>query len=260
MSRTSSVSLLAFSLVALPCAAHAEGSYRPLPYYQDWSDTTLISANNNWLAVPGVIGYRGDGLVSVDGASPSAIVAAGTGTPVHVLANQSNPNTLTSGGVAEFELSDAVVALQGSSTADAPFLLLHLDTLGWRDLSVSYLLRDVDGSMDNAVQPVAFQYRVGQGGEFINLASAFVADATQGATAGLLTPVSVALPEATWSVPQLQLRFITANAAGGDEWVGIDNISVSGAAVAAVPEPGEWLMMASGLAMLVLCARRRIRA
>ena len=45
---------------------------------------------------------------------------------VDVIANQTTPNTLATGGVAEFHLTDPVVALQGSGTADAPYVLLHL--------------------------------------------------------------------------------------------------------------------------------------
>ena len=41
---------------------------------------------------------------------------------VDVNVNQTNPNTNTTGGVAEFEIANAVVALQGSGTADAPNL------------------------------------------------------------------------------------------------------------------------------------------
>ena len=79
-----------------------------------------------------------------------------------MIANQTNPNTFTNGGVAEFDgIPNPVVALQGSGTADAPHLVLALDTTGLANVSVAYNLRDIDGSADNAVQPVALQYRVG---------------------------------------------------------------------------------------------------
>ncbi|GAB4176920.1 MAG: hypothetical protein OHK0026_08320 [Rhodocyclaceae bacterium] len=258
MLRKSAVCIALASLALAVPAAQADSSPRALPFFQDWSDVSLIAVSDDWSAVPGFVGHRGDGLVSSAGADPSAILAPGTGTPVQVIANQSNPNTLISGGVAEFELADPVVALQGSSTADAPFLLLTLDTRGWRDIDVSYVVRDLDASMDDAVQPLALQYRLGGSGDFVNLASAFVADATAGSAAGLATPVSLRLPAAAAGAALLELRFITANAAGNDEWIGVDSISLTGSPVASVPEPGEWMLMLSGLGLLGFTLRRRL--
>jgi len=259
MLRRSSVAILLFPLSVSPLAANADSTYRSLPFFQDWSDTAMIKANNDWTGVPGILGYRGDNLVTTDGGNPATIVAPGVGTPFSIIANQANPHSLASGGIAEFELADPSVALQGSSTADAPFLLLHLDTRGWHDIHVQYQLRDLDGSSDNAVQPVALQYRLGESGDFTNLAAAFVADATAGPSlVGLMTPVSTVLPVFAAGADHLQLRFITANAVGSDEWVGVDRISISGTPVAAVPEPGEWLLMLSGLGILGLMSKRRL--
>ncbi len=49
-------------------------------------------------------------------------------------------------GIAEFELANPVVAFQGSGTADAPHLVIHLNTLGRSSIQIAYNLRDVDGS------------------------------------------------------------------------------------------------------------------
>ena len=57
---------------------------------------------------------------------PLAVLHTGD---LDVFADQTN-TAITNGGVAEFELADPVVALQGSGTADAPYLLFHLDTTG----------------------------------------------------------------------------------------------------------------------------------
>jgi hypothetical protein len=43
-----------------------------------------------------------------------------------------------------------------------------------------------------------------------------------------VTPVSATLPAACDNQPLVQVRWITANAVGNDEWVGIDDISVTG--------------------------------
>ena len=56
-----------------------------------------------------------------------------------------------------------------------------------------------------------------------------MADATNGPSdATLVTPVSVTLPTAANNQPVVQLRVITADANGPDEWVGIDDIAITG--------------------------------
>ncbi len=145
-----------------------------------------------------------------------------------VVANQTSPNTFATGGVAEFALANPTIALNGSGTADAPYILLALSTAGQSVIRVSYTLRDLDGSVDNAIQPVALQFRVGSTGPFTNVPAGFVPDATTGPSlAGLETPVSVVLPAAAEDQSELQVRIITANAVGNDEWVGIDDITVT---------------------------------
>lgn len=205
--------------------------YRTLvnsPFTQDWTDIGLITADDNWSGVPRIVGYRGDDLATATGADPQTIT--GDGTPVvDVNANQINPNTFNAGGVAEFEIANPVVALTGSGTADAPFLLIYLNTVGVANVNVSYNLRDLDGSVDNAIQQVALQYRVGTTGAFTNIPAGYVADATTGpSSATQVTPINVTLPTAAENQSQVQLRIITTNAIGNDEWVGLDDISISG--------------------------------
>ena len=60
----------------------------------------------------------------------------------------------------------------------------------------------------------------------------YVADATSGpGEATQVTRVSVNLPAAADGQPLVQVRVITTNAAGQDEWVGIDDIEASAASV-----------------------------
>lgn len=220
-------SIIALSLMAASVPALADALYQPLPFNQDWSDTSLLSANDDWSRVPGIIGYRGDNLTSATGVNPQTILAPGS-MVVDVNVNQKSPDSFTTGGVSEFELDNPSIALQGSTIADASFILLHFDTRGQQNIRVAYTLRDLDGSADNAVQPVALQYRIGDSGNFIDIPEAYVADATEGpGLSGKQTPVSVILPAAANNQAQLQLRIITSNAVGSDEWVGIDDISVS---------------------------------
>jgi uncharacterized protein len=211
---------------ALPVAA--DTSAQTLPFSQNWTNIGLITTDNNWDGVPGIIGYRGDAMVGSTGVDPQTVVADGSSTPVNVIANQTSPNTLTTGGVAEFQITDPVVALQGSGTARAPHIVLSLNTTGASNVTVAYNVRDIDGSADNATQAVALQYRVGATGTYTNLPGGFVADATTGpSVATQVTPVSVTLPPAAENQPIVQVRIITTDAVGSDEWVGIDDIVVT---------------------------------
>ena len=228
--------LLAAFVVAVQLA-RADGVYQSLPYSQDWSNTALITANDDWAGVPGVIGYRGDGLTSVNDVDPQTVLGQESPLVVDVNANQTNPNTFTTGGVTEFQLTNSVVALTGSGTADAPYVVFHVNTAGLSNINVSYNLRDLDGSTDNAVQQVALQYRIGETGNFSNVPAGYVADATTGPSlATLVTPVNVTLASSAGNQPQLQVRVITTNATGNDEWVGIDDVSITGTAAEQAPQ------------------------
>ena len=215
-------------VVSVALRSVANDTPQAVPLVQKWSDASLIATDNDWSKVPGFVGYRGDKLTTKIGVNPQQIVSDGMNSAVSVFANQSKPNSFRSGGVAEFDgIPDPVVALKGSQTASAPFLLLNLNTKGKKNVGVGYTLRDLDGSVNNAVQPVAFQYRLGTNGNFIDIPTAYVADATTGPNlATQATPVVVMLPVEAWDQYHLQVRWITANAEGSDEWVGIDDIAV----------------------------------
>jgi uncharacterized protein YdeI (BOF family) len=231
---------MALSLVFTASSpAFANSTAQTLPFSQNWTNTSLITTNDNWSGVAGIMGYLGDfdpSSTPVTGVDPQTILNEGT-TSVDVIANQTNPNTLSSGGVAEFDtLANPVVALQGSGTADAPYILINLDTSGKMNIQVSYNVRDIDGAVDNAIQPVALHYRLGSSGTWTNLPGGFIADATTGPSlATLVTPVSVTLPSDADNNSQVQVRVMTANAVGSDEWVGIDDISVTGSDLDVAP-------------------------
>jgi len=208
-----------------------------VPLVQKWTGAALITTDNDWSHIPGFVGYRGDKLTTKIGTNPQMIVSGGTDTSVCVLANQSKPNSFRTGGVAEFDgISDPVVALKGSQTASAPFLLLNLNTKGKKNVGIGYTLRDLDGSANNAVQPVAFQYRLGTNANFTDIPAAYIADATTGPNLSTQsTPVVVMLPVEAWDQYLLQVRWITANAESNDEWVGIDDIAVVADEIPAPP-------------------------
>ena len=207
----------------------ADATPQTLPFAQDWTNPGLIAANDDWTGVPGIQGFLGQGITGATGADPQLLLGTSAeANDLDVIANQTTPNTFATGGVAEFALANPTIALNGSGTADAPYILLALSTAGQSAIRVSYTLRDLDGSVDNAIQPVALQFRVGSTGPFTNVPAGFVADATTGPSLAVLeTPVSVVLPAAAEDQAELQVRIITANAAGNDEWVGIDDITVT---------------------------------
>lgn len=229
-------------LSMLLVAAHADETPQKLPFVQDWSNPALITQENDWSGVPGFVGYRGDKLAAKPGANPQTITADGNSSPVNVLANQKNPNSLRTGGVAEFDsVANPCVALKGSATAAAPMVVLNLDTKGKQNIAVGYKLRDLDGSANNAVQPVALQYRVATNTPYVDVPAAYAPDATTGpGVATLVTPIVAVLPAAANDQAHLQVRWITANAEGNDEWAGIDDIAVIGDDLAVAPPEDNW--------------------
>jgi hypothetical protein len=217
------------ALIAACCALTAT----PPPLAQNWSDTALITADDDWSRVPAMVGHRGDGLVSEPGADPRTVLADGSATPVDVTANRTDPGALgVAAGVAEFELPDPVVAIEGSATASAPHIAIALDTRGRAGIAVRLVLRDIDPSAADAVEPVALQYRVGGAGDFRNAPGGFVADATTGpGEATARTEVRTVLPAAVDDHELVHLRVIATDAVGRDEWVGVDDIEVSAGAL-----------------------------
>ncbi len=222
-----------FLLASLAALLFADTTTQSLPFTQSWTTTTLITANDDWSGVPGIVGYLGDYTGnSPTGVDPQTLLADySSSTLVDVIANQNNPNTQTAGGVAEFDgITDPTIALNGSGTADAPHLLIKVATTGRTGIRVQYNVRDLDSTADNAIQRVALHYRVGDTGNFTNVSAAYVADATEASAATKVTAVDVTLPAAAENQPVVYLRIMTTNAAGNDEWVGIDDISVTGTA------------------------------
>lgn len=196
-------------------------------FTQDWSNTGLITTNDDWSGVDGIEGYLGDYTTSTPTAVDPQTLLSDYSVAIDVIANQTS-TTITAGGVAEFEITNPVVALQGSGSADAPFVKIYLNSLTCGNINVAYKVRDIDGTTDNAIQPVALHYRAGGIGDYTNVPAAFIADATTGPSlATLETNVNVTLPADANNQAVLELRIMTTNAVGSDEWVGIDDINIS---------------------------------
>lgn len=259
----SKISVFAAAFVAcgfVSSTANADTNYFNLAggdFSQNWSNTSLITANDNWSNVPSITGFRGDGLTNANDVDARTVLA--DETTVDVNANQTNPNTFTTGGVTEFQIANPTIALTGSGTADAPFIVLYLNGTGRQTINLSLNLRDIDGSTDNAAQQIAVQYRTNAAAAFANAVNGYVADATTGPSlATLVTPLSVTLGADANNASTIQIRIITTNAASNDEWVGLDDIVVSSAPIVVVPEASTFALIAPVLGVLgVVVARRR---
>ncbi|HEX8308136.1 MAG TPA: Calx-beta domain-containing protein, partial [Allosphingosinicella sp.] len=205
-------------------------------FTEDWTDTGRITADDNWSNVPFIVGYLGD--ISTGTAAdvdPTTLTGPALGA-VDVLANQTNPSAAGSGGVAEFQpgatpetnfVPNPTIALQGSGTADAPSIVLYMNSTGRSDVRLQATLRDLDYNADNSAQQINVQYRTDPNGSWINVPGGRFTDVTTGGSATQTTALDVLLPAGANNSPTLEIRIMTVNASSTDEWVGIDDIVVS---------------------------------
>jgi hypothetical protein len=209
----------------------ANNTPQTLPFTQNWTNTGLITTNDDWSNVPGIIGYLGDiNAMSPTNVDPRSLLEDYSSlSAVDVIANQTNPDSLTNGGVAEFDgIPNPAVALNGSGTADAPHIVIHLNTTGRSNIKFAANIRDLDASADDAAQQVDVQYRVGGTGNYASIPGGYIMDATTSGSATQVTALNLTLPANANNQSLLQIRVITTNAGGNDEWVGIDDINVTG--------------------------------
>ncbi len=201
----------------------------------------LITTNDDWSGVASVEGYFGRNLTATHGVDPQTVLGtefASNALPVttdtQVSANKGNPSAFNAGGVAEFDTGDYLaIGFQGNVQAN-PYMVFYLNTTGRSGINISYTVTDIDGGNNNAVSPLALQYRVGETGNFTNIPAGFIADTTDGPNiAGRVTLRNVTLPADAANKPKVQVRLITTNAANTsgastpDEWIGINNIVVN---------------------------------
>jgi 5'-nucleotidase len=208
------------------------------PYSQDWSNGSLITTNDDWSGVTGVQGYLGQDLTTATAIDPQTVTGESAAlNDTDVVANALV--TSTAGGV--LEIDGNTIAMQGSGTADAPYVAFHLDLTGQTNVSFAFNAKDLDAGADDATQQVAVQYRVGASGTFTNIPAGYIADATTGGSATQVTARDIALPVEVDNQASVFVRIITTNAAGNDELVGIDDISISaegGTSALSVTNPG----------------------
>lgn len=201
----------------------ASGSFR-----QDWTNVGLITANNDFSGVPSIVGYSADLGGTTTGVDPRTLTTDISTPQVFANTTATNPS---SGGVYELEGADPTIAFNGSAAGDAPNIVLYLDASGRQNVTVSFDVRDLDPSADNAAQAVAVQYRLGSTGAWtrgtLGSTDGYVADATTANAATQVTHVDVVLPAEVNGRSDLQVRILTTNAVGNDELIGIDNIGAT---------------------------------
>ena len=261
---------LFFSVLALAClttvsnnagaprismvpAAHAGSTYANLAsgnlnFSITPATANVITANDNWSGFASVEGYFGQNLTATHGIDPQTVLGTEfsgntlPNSPRQVAANKGNPNAFNAGGLAEFDSGPYLaIGFQGNVQAN-PYLVFYVNTLNRANVTINYEVTDIDSGSNNAVSPVALQYRVGATGLFTNIPAGYIADATDGPNlGGRVTSKSVVLPNNAWNKPQVQIRIITTNAAdtagasSPDEWVGVNNVVVSSLAPTAGP-------------------------
>jgi hypothetical protein len=201
------------------------------------SSAGLITSNDNWSSVPSVEGYEGRNITATHGVDPQTVLNTEfandqlPNSPTNVAANKQNPSAFNAGGLAEFDAGNYLaIGFQGNVQAN-PYMVFYLNTTGRYFVKMSYTVQDIDSGSNNAVSPVALQYRVGETGQFTNIPGGYITDATQGPNiGGMTTTLNVMLPAAVQNQPKVQVRVITTNAANSsgsstpDEWVGVNNV------------------------------------
>lgn len=208
------------------------------PLIQNWSDEGLITINNDWSGVPSIEGYRGEDLTNTIDTDPQTILDPNDMGALHVNPSvKVSPSSYTYFGVAEFDYQIKSIALGASGIADAPHLKIYVNSLTCSDIRVKYKVKDIEDSADNSVQQVALHYRTNGSGKFINVPSAYIEDATLQNSATKVTEIDIILPETANNQSFLEIRIMTTNAENMDEWIGIDDIEISGTCVDPYKEP-----------------------
>jgi hypothetical protein len=215
--------------------AYANLSSGSFSFSVNAGNANQITANDDWSGVASVEGYDGNGLTGSAGVDPQTVLGtgfAGDSLPgasdTQVNANKGNPSAYNAGGVTEFDTGDYLaIGLQGNVQSN-PSLVFYMNSLGRGPITMSYDIIDIDAGSNSAVSPVALQYRIGTTGSFTNVPAGYVADATDGPTiGGRVTSRSVQLPSETANKVNVQIRLITTNGAGPDEWIGVNNVVFS---------------------------------
>lgn len=195
-------------------------------FFEDWTDGARLSRYHDWSGVASIQGFRGALLTAR--ASVDARTVTSDADDLYIATNRTDPDGYDLAGITEFLLDNPTVALGGSAGTRAPNLVLYMDATGRDNIVLSFTARDLESGPQDAVQQIIVQYRIGDTGSWSNVPGGYIADASVGG-ATKETHLTVSLPEAAEGQAELQIRIMTVDAAGYDEWIGIDDISVTSA-------------------------------
>ena len=242
MKKIATPMLVLAALIVAAVMAIGNNTDQTLPFSQNWTNTALITVNNDWSAVPGIVGFLGDGDAGAPtGTDPQTILTDYGPTGNFVFANQTP--TFGSGGPAEMDgLADPTIAMQGSGTADAPHIILYINSVGKQSLNLAYNLRDIDCGAFAITQQFNAQYRVGGAGAWTNIAGGYTANASSGIVSDCtkVTALSLPLPAACDNQPDVELRLMTTNAPSTDDYIGVDDITVTGVDIPTPNSTSTW--------------------
>jgi Hint domain len=197
------------------------------PLTQKWSSGTVTTSDDWSGSIQGFSsiqfagGVGGDARTLLFDSEDSDVSANVMFTP-----SMYDPDDGDQGGVAEFQ-DFGMVGLAGGENAAAPNLVIYLDTTGVTSpMSLDFTIKDLDGNSHDTAQQINVQYRIGETGLWTNLPGGYFADVTaQGDTPD--TQVSLALPPELLGQEKVQIRILTVDSNGQDEWVGIDDIHIA---------------------------------
>jgi hypothetical protein len=197
---------------------------------QDWSSSSQLLNTDDWSGVPSIQAFSTVEFGSGFAVDPRAFVGESQDPDVSTdeLTSPSGLDTDIgdNGGAAEFQ-DFSVLGLGAGASAKAPNLVLYLDTTDMTvPVTLDFDVQDLDGSARDSEKPLTVQYRLGETGPWVNLPGGYIEDVTQ-PNGTPETHMSLTLPVELLGQPQVQVRILTTDALGEDEWIGIDNIVVA---------------------------------
>src|SRR5262245_24643661 len=132
--------LVVVGLMAFAPARLFTNTPQSLPFSQNWTNTGMITVADDWSGVPGIEGYLGQDITTLTGVDPQTLLGV-SANPSDLDVIPQALATNTTGGVLEVDgIANPTIAIQGSGTADAPYLLLYLNTSGLTGINISYNL------------------------------------------------------------------------------------------------------------------------
>ena len=186
--------------------------------------------DNNWSGVPGIVGYRGDALTGATAVDPQTVLADGSATPRRRDREPDEPEHVHDRRcrrVRHHEPRRRAPGLRNRARA-APRLHARHDRPRDRHGRLQPARRRRLGRQRRPAGRAPVPRRHERHRTRTSRPASSPTRRPGPSLATLVTPVSAPLPAAAENQPLVQVRVITTDAVGSDEWVGVDDISVTG--------------------------------